>query len=481
MRRIMCGFVGLISSDSVAPGLVLGLQAIQHRGQDAAGIATIEGSRWHLHKDLGMVTQAISPDVVRGMGGQTGIGHVRYPTAGGRSTRQDAQPFLTRRPGMLLAHNGNVTNMQEVSEELASQGLHVLSECDAEPILLVLAQELTRIRPANHTSSDIVEAVRALYRRVRGAYSVVLAMNLDGEETLVSFRDPNGIRPGVYGRRESDGSWMVASESVALDVLGYRKLADLPIGEVLLFRSGKELVRLPVQEANHHPCVFERIYFARPDSVMEDGRVNRQRWRMGRQLAREWRDRGLEADVVVAIPDTSRPAAMAMSEELGLANREGFIKNRYSGRTFIMPDAATRKAALRLKLNPIREIFAGKRVLLVDDSIVRGTTMGRIVDMLRDLDPLALHVAVFSPPVRHPCFYGIDMPSQSELVAAQHPSDMVADALCEEIGADSLTYLSREGLSQVMGEQACQACFDGNYCVPVSDVERAQIYADRRP
>jgi amidophosphoribosyltransferase len=460
---------------------VLGLQAIQHRGQDAAGIATMDGSRWHLHKDQGMVTAAITPDIVRGMGGVIGIGHVRYPTAGGVPTRQDAQPFLTRRPGMLLAHNGNLTNMPEVTRGLAAQGLHVLSDCDAEPLLLVLAQELTRIRPAGHTAEDMVLAVRALYQRVRGAYSVVIAMNLDGQETLVAFRDPNGIRPGVYGRRESDGSWMVASESVALDVLDYRKMADLPTGELVLFRAGQDAICLPVQESVARPCVFERIYFARPDSVMEDGRVNRQRWRMGRQLAREWRDKGLVADVVVAIPDTSRPAAMAMAEELGISNREGFIKNRYSGRTFIMPDEATRKAALRLKLNPIREIFAGQRVLLVDDSIVRGTTMGRIVDMLRDLEPAALHVAIFSPPVRHPCFYGIDMPSESELVAAQHPPEQVENALCEKLGADTLTYLSLKGLEQVMGDQVCQACFDGVYCVPVSKEERAAIYADRRP
>jgi amidophosphoribosyltransferase len=476
----MCGFVGLIGNTAAAPGLALSLQAIQHRGQDAAGIATIDGSRWHLHKDLGMVTAALTPELVGSMSGSVGIGHVRYPTAGGAPSRQDAQPFLTRRPGIILAHNGNLTNVPEVCADLASQGMHVLSECDAEPLLLILAQELTQIRAANHTAADLVIAVRALYQRVRGAYSVVLAMHLDGQETLVAFRDPNGIRPGVYGRRESDGAWMVASESVALDVLGFRKVADLPAGELLFFRAGQEAQRMVVQEGKPKPCVFERIYFARPDSVMEDGRVNRQRWRMGRQLAREWREKGLTADVVVAVPDTSRPAAMAMAEELGIPNREGFIKNRYSGRTFIMPDAATRKAALRLKLNPIREIFAGQRVLLVDDSIVRGTTMGRIVDMLRDLEPASVHVAIFSPPVAHPCFYGIDMPSQAELVAAQHAPEDVESALCAKIGADSLTYLSLDGLQAVMGDQVCRACFDGEYCVPISETERAEIYADRR-
>ena len=297
---------------------------------------------------------------------------------------------------------------------------------------------------------------------------------------MVAFRDPNGIRPGLYGRRDSDGAWMVASESVALDVLGFRKISDLPAGEVFLFREGEDPVRRPVISAPARPCVFERIYFARPDSVMEDGRVNRQRWRMGRQLAREWRDKGFEADVVVAVPDTSRPAAMAMAEELGIPNREGFIKNRYSGRTFIMPDAATRKAALRLKLNPIREIFAGQRVLLVDDSIVRGTTMGRIVDMLRDLEPAALHLAIFSPPVRHPCFYGIDMPTEAELVAAQMPPETIEVDLSERIGADSLTYLSNEGLKGVMGKDICAACFDGDYVVKLTDSERAHITAERR-
>jgi amidophosphoribosyltransferase len=476
----MCGFVGLIGTQPAAPGVVLGLQSMQHRGQDAAGIATFDGGRWCLSKDLGLVTQALPVETIHGMTGTAGIGHVRYPTAGRASARQDAQPFLTRRPGIVLAHNGNLTNVPAVTAELAEQGLHVLSQCDAEPLLLVLAQELTNIRPSGHTVDDLVAAVAALHRRVKGAYSVVALLNVDGRETLVAFRDPHGIRPGLYGRRDEDEAWMVASESVALDVLGFRKVADLPAGELLLFRAGEEPVRRSVTEASARPCVFERIYFARPDSVMEDGRVNRQRWRMGRQLAREWRAKGLEADVVVAVPDTSRPAAMAMAEELGIPNREGFIKNRYSGRTFIMPNAAARKAALRLKLNPIREIFAGKRVLLVDDSIVRGTTMGRIVDMLRDLEPAALHLAIFSPPVRHPCFYGIDMPTEAELVAAQMSPETLEVGLAERIGAESLTYLSLDGLHEVMGDEICAACFDGDYVVPLTSSERAHITTERR-
>lgn len=475
----MCGFVGLIGTETVAPQLVLGLQSIQHRGQDAAGAATFDGQRWHLTKDLGMVSNVLNAERIHDMTGSVGIAHVRYPTAGTTSTQQDAQPFQTRHPGILLAHNGNLTNVEEITAELRGQGCHVLSGCDAEPLLLVFAQELQSIRPAGHTEDDVVKAVEAVYRRVRGAYSVVAVLEVEGTPTLVAFRDPHGIRPGCYGQR-SDGAWMVASESVALDVLDFEKLGDLPPGEVMFFRGAQPPIQRTVGPKTPRPCVFERIYFARPDSRMEEGRVNRSRWRMGRTLAREWAAKGFEADVVVAVPDTSRPAAMAMAEELGIPNREGFIKNRYSGRTFIMPDAASRKAALRLKLNPIREMFEGKRVLLVDDSIVRGTTMGRIVEMLRGMNPEALHVAIFSPPVRHPCFYGIDMPSASELVAAQHPPELVETTLAERIGADSLTFLSIAGLRKVMGENICAACFDGEYTVPISADERTFIMGERR-
>jgi amidophosphoribosyltransferase len=475
----MCGIVGLIGNAPVAPGLVLGLQSIQHRGQDAAGMATLDGRRWHLTKNLGMVSTVLNAERIQEMSGTVGIAHVRYPTAGTISTQQDAQPFQTRHPGIILAHNGNLTNVPELVESLLETGTHVLSGCDAEPLLLVFAEELQSIRQAGHTADDVALAVREVYRRVRGAYSVVAVLEVDGESTLVAFRDPHGIRPGCYGRR-TDGAWIVASESVALDVLDFEKVDDLPAGEVLFFRANQEPVQRTVAPKTPRPCVFERIYFARPDSRMEDGRVNRSRWRMGRMLAREWAAKGLQADVVVAVPDTSRPAAMAMAEELGIPNREGFIKNRYSGRTFIMPNAASRKAALRLKLNPIREMFEGNRVLLVDDSIVRGTTMGRIVEMLRGLDPKEVHVAIFSPPVRHPCYYGIDMPTEEELVASHHPGSAVEVALAKKMGADSVSFLSIDGLKKVMGDDICAACFDGDYTVPISDEERAFITGERR-
>jgi amidophosphoribosyltransferase len=475
----MCGFVGMISERPVAGALLLALQTIQHRGQDAAGCGTWDDRRVHLVKGLGLINQAVAAASRHTLVGTAGISHVRYPTVGATSTAEDAQPFRSRRPGVLLAHNGNITNMTELVAWLRDEGLVVQSQCDAEPLLLTFTHALTRLRPVGHTADDVLQAVREVHARVRGAYSVTAVLEVDGQPTLVAFRDPHGIRPGVFGQA-ADGTWMTASESVALDVLECTKHGDLPTDAVLLMRPGKAAVRLPVHAGARRHCTFERVYFARPDSVMEDGRVNRQRWRMGRKLAEEWQARGLGADLVVAVPDTSRPAAQAMAEALGIPNREGFIKNRYSGRTFIMPDQRTREAALRLKLNPIREMFEGKRVLLVDDSIVRGSTMRRILSMVRNLGPAELHVAIFSPPVRHPCFYGIDMPSEDELLAARHDPNPRSEDMARVLGADSLTFLSVDGLREVAGEDACMACFNGDYIVPVSEDERADIRADRR-
>lgn len=477
----MCGFIAIIGDDLATPSLMLGLQALQHRGQDAAGIATIDENRFHIHKDLGMVTQALPVAALDALHGNAGIGHVRYPTAGLQSTAEDAQPFLTRQPGIVLAHNGNVTNVPELTEQLRNEGVCVLSSCDAEPILLVFATALSRIRPTGHTKEDVVLAIKEVYQRVRGGYSVVALLEVDGRPTLVAFRDPHGIRPGVYGQR-SDGAWIAASESVSLDVLGTEKLGDLPVGSALLLRAGEDAIHLSVTPPKPRHCVFERIYFARPDSRMEDGRVNHTRWQLGTQLAAEWKGKGHEIDVVVAVPDTSRPAAQALAETLGVRHREGFIKNRYSGRTFIMPDQKTRKAALRLKLNPIREVFEGQRVLLIDDSIVRGNTMRRIVAMVRELNPAAIHVGIFAPPVRHPCFYGIDMPSQDELIAATWSQDQADEACAQYLGVDSVTFLSQSGLEGVFEPSTpiCSACFNGDYVVAVSDAERAAICSERR-
>ncbi len=457
----------------------MALQAIQHRGQDAAGIGTHDDGFLNIHKDLGMVSAALPPAALKTLIGTSGIGHVRYPTLGGNK-RGDAQPFMTRRPSIVLAHNGNVTNLNELEDHLVGRGMRMTSHCDSEPILLVFGDELLRIRVAKHTQGDIVRALKVLMEKVKGSYSVAAIMAVDGKETLIAFRDPHGIRPAVYGTR-ADGAWMVASESVSLDVLDFTMVGHVPPGTVVLMRKGEEPIIRSVTPKPLHHCVFEDIYFARPDSVMESGRVYARRRIMGQRLAEEWASKGLDADVIVAVPDTSRPAAQAMSEALGLPNREGFIKNRYSGRTFIMPDQATREASMRLKLNPIDEIFRGQRVIMVDDSIVRGTTMRRMVQMVRRHEPTAIHVAIFSPPVRYPCFYGIDMPSKAELVASQLPDEELESRLAEKFGTDSVTFLSRRGLNEVAGNRICAACFTGDYPIPVNEDERGYILKERRP
>ncbi len=475
----MCGFVGIIGVERASAALSMGLQALQHRGQDACGMGTVEEGRFHVYKDLGLVVNVFSESTLSALRGTAGIGHTRYPTVG-TGVREDAQPFYTRRPGVLMAHNGNVTNVDELEKRLLGRGIHVQSACDVEPILLVFAEALSERRPQGHTTDDVVEAVREVFEAVRGAYSCVALCEVDGKETLVAFRDPHGIRPGSYGR-SARGGWMAASETVALDALGFSVVGDLPHGAVVLMRPGEEPVIRTIEPLAPRPCVFERIYFARPDSAMEEGRVNSTRWAMGKRLGEEWAKLGLQADVVIPVPDTSRTAAQAMAEVLGLPYREGFIKNRYSGRTFIMPDAAARQAAHRLKLNPIPEIFEGKRVILVDDSIVRGTTVRRLADLAKSTRPAAVHMAVYSPPVKHPCYYGIDMPSKRELVAAKLPESEWATAF----GVDSVTFLSLDGLRETMASlphashAICMACFDGDYPVPVSTGEVAAIVADR--
>jgi len=470
----MCGFVGIIGVERASAALSMALQALQHRGQDACGMATVEQGRFHVHKDLGLVVNVFSEQTLSSLRGTAGVGHTRYPTVG-TGVREDAQPFYTRRPGVVMAHNGNVTNVDELEQLLLTRGIHVQSRCDVEPILLVFAEALAERRASGHTAADVAYAVGEVYRVVRGAYSCVAICEVDGKETLVSFRDPHGIRPGTYGRSES-GGWIAASESVVMDALGFSVIADLPAGAAVLMRPNEEVMILPIEVDTPRPCVFERIYFARPDSLMADGRVASTRWALGKRLGEEWKAKGLEADVVVPVPDTSRTAAQAMAEVLGLPYREGFIKNRYSGRTFIMPDAAARQAAHRLKLNPIPEIFEGKRVILVDDSIVRGTTVRRLADLAHMTRPAAVHMAVYSPPVKHPCYYGIDMPSKKELVAAKLPEEAWAEAF----GVDSVTFLSLDGLRHTMGGGICMACFDGDYVVPVSSGEVAAIVMDRR-
>jgi len=478
----MCGFVGVVGRRDVAPEIYVALQALQHRGQDSAGIATMSatGDRFPVRRGLGVVTSAIDEVHLAALAGPIGVGHVRYPTIG-RGVLEDAQPFFYRQPGVLMAHNGNVTNYDELRMALRDRSIHLLSKCDVEPALCVLSDALMQRRPAAHTIEDAIWALGQMGERVRGSYSIVAALMLEDRPTLVVVRDPNGIRPAVVGRR-SDGSWIAASESVALDALGYQRFREPEPGEALFLRAGDDPVAVPLTPARPAPCVFEFIYFARPDSVMEGRTVYDVRLALGSELAKRLRDKGIQGDVVVPVPDTARPAATTLSEDLRLPLREGFIKNRYSGRTFIMPDAPVRHAALRLKLNTLPSEVRGRRVILVDDSIVRGATLQRVISLLREGQAAEVHLAIHSPPVAYPCFYGIDMSTEEELFACRFSGsldDLEAHAAAA-LGADSLTYLPVDGMDRAFAGPRCAACFDGRYPQPVDARERDSIVSDRR-
>ncbi len=478
----MCGFVGVVGAKDVGPEIHLALQALQHRGQDSAGIATMtaDGRRFPARRGLGNCAYALGAADLDALEGPIGIGHVRYPTIG-RGVLEDAQPFFYRQPGVLMAHNGNVTNYEELRESLADRSIHLLSHCDVEPALCELADALNRAAPSGHTIDHAVIGLRAMRERVRGSYSIAAALMLDGEPTLVVVRDPHGIRPAIVGRR-GDGSWIVASESVALDALGYSRFEVPAPGEALFLRAGKEPIRRSLSAGEPAPCVFEFIYFARPDSYIEGRSVYEVRLGLGEALAERLKKKGVSADVVIPVPDTARPAATTLAESLGVPLREGFIKNRYSGRTFIMADQLTRTAALRLKLNTLPSEIRGRRVLLVDDSIVRGTTLGRVIALVREAEAAEIHLAIHSPPVRHPCYYGIDMSTEEELFARRFGADLddLEASAAAELGADSLTYLDVAGMDRVFAGERCAACFDGAYPDPVSARDRESIAGDRR-
>lgn len=477
----MCGFVGIVAARDVAKDLHLALQALQHRGQDSAGLATMtaDGSSFTFRRGLGTVAAAIDrADLDRAVG-PLGIGHVRYPTIG-RGVIEDTQPFFFRVPGVLMAHNGNVTNYGELRASLRDRSIPLMSTCDVEPAVCEFADALMAERKAHHTTADALAASRRIFERVRGAYSIVAALTLDGEPTLLVLRDPYGIRPVSIGRR-ADGAWAAASETVAFDVLDVERVFEPAPGEVVVLRHGREPERFPLAGQGRAPCVFELIYFARPDADMDDKNVYGVRLELGRKLATRIREKQIAADVVLPVPDTARPAATTLAETLGLPLREGFIKNRYSGRTFIMPDDLTRNAALRLKLNTIPHEIRGKRLLLVDDSIVRGNTLRRVIELLRDAGAAAVHLAIHAPPVLHPCFYGIDMSTEEELFARRFGPALpeLEKAAAAELGADSLTYLTVELLDEAVAGPRCAACFDGVYPAEVPEADRAWFRADR--
>ncbi|PPD41383.1 MAG: amidophosphoribosyltransferase [Methylobacter sp.] len=447
----MCGIAAIVSHHAVNQELYDALTVLQHRGQDAAGIVTCENGRLHLRKDTGLTRDVFTNAQMMKLRGNMGIAHVRYPTAGCTSSAE-AQPFYVNSPfGLTLAHNGNLTNTEELKEALFVQDLrHINTDSDSEVLLNVFAHELQSLGKLHLSVDDVFEAVKGVHRRCRGAYAVVVMIAGFG---ILGFRDPHGIRPVVFGQRESEEGteFMIASESVALDVLGFELIRDIAAGEaVFIEESGVLHTRQCAEQTDHCPCIFEYVYFARPDSIIDNISVYKARLRMGTKLAekiqKEWADNDI--DVVIPIPDTSRTAALQMAYILGVKFREGFIKNRYIGRTFIMPGQKMREKSVRQKLNAIGLEFEGKNVLLVDDSVVRGTTSEQIIQMARDAGAKKVYFASAAPPVRYPNVYGIDMPAAHELIAHNRSEEEV----CAAIGADRLIYQGLEDLIAAVGK-----------------------------
>ena len=465
----MCGVVGIVSTQPVNQSLYNALTVLQHRGQDAAGIVTWgEEHGLKQRKGNGLVRDVFRSRHMMRLKGNVGIGHVRYPTAGG-SRSSEAQPFYVNSPyGICLAHNGNLTNYDELAELLIREDRrHLATNSDSEVLLNVFAHELQTRLNGRPTAENVFDAVEAVHRRCSGGYAVVAMIIGFG---IVAFRDPNGIRPLVLGERKGDGSsdYMVASESVALDALQFKRVRDLRPGECLYVSNDGVLnSREFPGEVRHTPCIFEYVYFARPDSILDDLSVYKTRLRMGEQLAgkvvRDFPDHDI--DVVIPIPDTSSTSALQVAYHLGVKYREGFIKNRYIGRTFIMPGQAERMQSVRRKLNAIDLEFRGKNVLLVDDSIVRGTTSQQIIKLAREAGARKVYFASAAPPVRYPNVYGIDMPAASELVA----NGREVEEIEKLIGADRLIYQDLNGLIRAVrhGNSAITefdtSCFSGEY------------------
>ena len=464
----MCGIVGIVSHQPVAQVIYDALLVLQHRGQDSAGIVVSDKNKLNLRKGNGQVSDVFHTRHMLELTGTLGIGHVRYPTAG-CSSSAEAQPFYVNSPyGITLAHNGNLTNVEKLKSELYRSDLrHINTESDSEVLLNVFAHELQSCGSLNISADEIFTAVTETHKRIEGAYAVVAMLTGKG---IVGIRDPRGIRPLVYGKRETGEGceYMIASESVALQTSGFELIADLKPGEaVFIDVAGAIHLRQCAASPELNPCIFEYVYLARPDSIIDDIYVYKARLRMGVKLARKILKQmpKHDIDVVIPIPDTSRPSAIELAYHLGVKFREGFIKNRYIGRTFIMPGQQMRKKSVRRKLNPIDIEFKGKNVLLVDDSIVRGTTSKQIIQMAREAGAKKVYIASAAPPVRYPNVYGIDMPAANELVAHERSEAEIA----EYIGADWLIYQELDDLIDAVqkGNRSIKkfdcSCFDGKY------------------
>ncbi len=487
----MCGIIGIVGHQDVAAQLYDALLVLQHRGQDAAGIATAEGHRLLLHKGNGLVSDVFDDVVMRRMVGHVGIGHCRYPTAGSEGD-DEAQPFYVNSPyGIALAHNGNLINADALRRELFQQDRrNVNTESDSEVLLNVFAHEMGVLEPLSPETA--FHAVSGVYRRCVGGYAVVATVLGLG---LVAFRDPNGIRPLVLGKRTGPkgDEYAVASESVAFDLTGFKRVRDVQPGEAIVITNDGTLhARQCVAPGVHTPCIFEYVYFARPDSMIDDVSVHKARMRMGQKLGEKiLRLRpDHDIDTVIPIPDSSRDAALEVANVLGIKYREGFIKNRYVGRTFIMPGQEMRAKSVRRKLNPIPLEFRNRVVLLVDDSIVRGTTSRQIVQMAREAGARKVYLASAAPPVRHPNIYGIDMPSREELIAHERDEGQIEKLLgCDWLVFQDLTDLEEavSGPKQRL-EHFDSSCFNGEYVTGAPDeyLERVrrlrsdEAKADRR-
>ena len=464
----MCGLVGVVTSVDVGVCLYDTLTVLQHRGQDAAGIMTSDNGKLNLRKDNGLIKDVFRTRHMRRLTGQMGIGHVRYPTAGSTSPAL-AQPFYVNSPyGLALAHNGNLTNTEELSRDLFKADLrHINTDSDSEVLLNVFAHELQCRGKIKPTPEDLFAAVSGVHDRCRGGFAAIVMITGYG---ILGFRDRNGIRPLVFGSRQTDNGneYMIASESVALDSQGFNLDRDVAPGEaVFIDVNGNLHSKVCTEPGDHTPCIFEQVYFARPDSLMDGISVYKARLRMGEKLADKLKRLrpNHDIDVVIPIPDTSRTSALELANRLGLKYREGFVKNRYIGRTFIMPGQSQRKKSVRQKLNAIELEFRGKNVLLVDDSIVRGTTSKQIIQMAREAGANKVYFASAAPPIRYPNVYGIDMPAASELIAAGKTNSEVE----ELIGADWLVYQDLDDLIAAAAEgnptisrYECSV-FDGEY------------------
>ena len=451
-----CGVYGVLSpTQDVASLAYFGLYSLQHRGQESAGIAVFDGSKVRLHKDMGLVSQVFDRGLLERLPGELAVGHTRYSTTGS-SNRTNAQPIVlnTRLGDFALAHNGNLVNVHELRRTILAWGLQLSSSTDSELIAFVIQDAVNR-------GQDWPEAIVTAARQCRGAFS----LGIGTPAGLFALRDPHGIRPLVFGRLpqvEADG-WIVSSESCGLDIVGADLHDTVAPGELVWFRYGADRPdRRRWSEATPRMCIFEMIYFARPDSTFFDRSLYSYRRRLGEVLARQ---SPVAADIVMGVPDSGIPAAIGFAEGSGLPYAEGLVKNRYVGRTFIQPTQAMREAGIRVKLNPLPDVLGGKRVVVVDDSIVRGSTSRNLVKVLRDAGAREVHMRISSPPVTHPCFYGIDTDNQDQLLAARLSSEQIG----AHIGVDSLAYLNRDGMLEATDQADkpfCSACFDGNYPVP---------------